>query len=143
MANENSYNRRDANLEETKALPADAGAGNATSIDAFDLGSAHEAFLAPCELELEAPALGTTPLPDGTEIHYDVEDSADDSSYAVIAADVIVQTGAGGAGAAAATERFRLPSNVRRYVRVTAEGDDGTGTLGDCSGSSMTARIVT
>jgi len=50
---------------------------------------------------------------------------------------VLVQTGAGGAGAAAATARFAIPSDCERYVRVTAT-NSGTG---DASGASMTVNL--
>ena len=45
-------------------------------------------------------------------------DNADLSSPTVLYSSVIVQTGAGGAGAAAATYTCRLPVDVKRYVGV-------------------------
>lgn len=142
-----SYEIQDNSFIETKALPADAGSAAATSTSGFDLGEGlpDGEFHAECEVEVSAPALGSTAMPNGTEMHYDIEASSDDGdsdSYEVIAADVIVQTGADSSGDDAATARFRVPTDCERYLRVTAEGDDGTGTLGDCSGSDMTAKVL-
>lgn len=141
------YEIQDNDFIETQALPNDAGSGAATSITAFDLGEGlpDGEFLAECEVEVSAPALDSTAMPNGTEMHYDLEASSDDAdsdAYEVIAADVIVQTGADGSGDDAATARFRIPSDCERYLRVTAEGADGTGTLGDCSDSDMTVKLL-
>lgn len=128
----------DTQLKVTKALPN--GAASTTS-DAIDLASGTNGdFLAPCELLISAPALGVTPLPDAKTMKYSVVHSvnADLSSPATLAPDVLTQTGAGGAGAAAATFRFRLPTDVRRYIGVKATGSAS----GDASGSSMTAQLL-
>jgi len=129
---------RDATLVETKALPAADGSVYTT---AFDLGAApaDRDFEAEHELLITAPALGTTPLPDADTMTYAVQDSADNSTFTTLYDAVLVQTGAGGAGAAAATARAKLPSDVKRYVRAAATG---AGTIGDCSGSSMTAELL-
>ena len=52
--------------------------------------------------------------------------------------DVIVQTGAGGVGAAAATAQLALPSGVNRYVRVKATNSGSA----DASAKSLTAQLV-
>lgn len=126
----------DAQFSVTKALPNGAAAVNSDSIDLAH--STNGLHLADCELKINAPALATAALPDTKTMTYKVEDSADDSSFATIADAVIVQTGAGGAGAAAAEKRFRFPSTVRRYVRVTATNSGA----GDASGSSLTANLM-
>jgi len=51
---------------------------------------------------------------------------------------VIVQLGAGGAGAAAATFTARLPVDVKRYVRVKAVGS----VAGDASAASLTFEVL-
>jgi len=130
----------DAALEKTKALPG--GASSATT-DGIDLGhgaqATHPAGLA--ELELEAPALATGELGDTETMTYIIEhdDNADFSAAATLNVGTLVQTGAGGAGAAAASERFRLPTDVKRYVRAKATNS----AAGDASGKSMTLRLRT
>lgn len=140
MANEFTHRRQDANLIETKALPA-AGSttANGGSID-LETTPAQDARLAGCELEIGSPALGATPLPNGETVTYKVEDSADDTTFTTVADSVLVVTGAGGVGCAAATERFRLPATIRRYVRVAATTSAGTGS---CAASNFTAKLLT
>jgi hypothetical protein len=128
---------KDALLVQTVALPAADGAVYTT---AFDLGAGTQDFVADCSVQIVAPALATTPLPDADTMIYAVQDSADNSTFTNLVNAVITQTGAGAAGAATATQLVRLPLDVLRYVRVSATG---AGTIGDCSGSSLTARILT
>ena len=103
----------DANLAASKALPA---AGAAASSASFNIGtSVPETFQA----QILAPA--TTALVDTKTITYVFEDSADNTTFAAIAELAsLVQTGAGGTGAAAATRTVYFPPSVRQYVRVTA-----------------------
>lgn len=133
------YAVKDALLTVTKALSN--GAGSVTT-DAIDLGlSANGDLHAGCELSIDAPALTTTQLPNAETMKYDVihSDNSDLSSPSTIAASVVVQTGAGGAGAAAISgTRFRLPSTVKRYVGVKVTK---TGT-GDASTVSTTVALV-
>ena len=126
----------DAQFEVTKALPNGAAAVNSDSMD-LEVSS-DGLHLANCELEITAPALDTADLPDTKTMTYKVEESDDDSSFNTVADSVLVQTGASGAGAAAATVRVRLPSDVKRYVRVTAT-NSGTG---DASDKSLTAKLL-
>lgn len=140
MADRATMRIADANLKETKAL----GTSDATvTTTGFDLGAiaARGAFLADCELEIQAPILTTTELPNSDTNTYSVEtdDNSGFSSAKIIADKVILQTGAGGTGAAAVTERFRLPSNCERYVRVKSVL---AGTTGDCSGKSMIVSLL-
>jgi len=134
-----SYARKDATLVKTKALPN----GAATiKTDGIDLGalSQNGARLAEIEFEISAPALATADLPDTKTIKYSVE-TDDDSAFGsatVVMTDVLVQTGAGGAGAGAATKRFRLPTDSERYVRISAV-NSGTG---DASDKSVTFSPV-
>ena len=137
MARDGSFAIGDADLVQTKALPASAGDASTT---AFDLGAAqaNQDFLADCEMLVSAPALTTTQMPDTKTATYKVEESADNITFATLLAAVISQVGAAGAGAAAATKRIRLPVNVKRYARLTVT----TGAAaGDCSGATMSVAL--
>ncbi len=128
---------KDASLSVTKALPNGAAT---TASDGIDLGhGANGDFLADCELLIEAPALGVTPMPNAKTMTYDVYHDTDAAfgSEVKLGTAVLVQTGAGGVGCAAATARFRFPSNVNRHVRVKATGS----AVGDASASSFTAGL--
>lgn len=127
----------DAALKVTKALPN--GAASVTS-DFIDLGnSSNGEFVAHCELLIELPAQVTGVLGDAATIKCDVltSDSADGSNPTTIAATVLTQTGAGGAGAAAISARFRLPTNCARYVGVKATKS----AAGNASGTSMSVSL--
>lgn len=131
---------RDAGFTQTLAL----GTADATVVtDGFDLGalSARGARLADVELKLDAPALNTTQLPDDDTCTYSVETDDDVAfgSAKILTAALLVQTGAGAAGAVAASARFRLPSDCERYVRLKAILAGGTG---NCSGASLVASLV-
>ncbi|MCY2968426.1 MAG: hypothetical protein NT069_33175, partial [Planctomycetota bacterium] len=97
-------------------------------------------FVAQVELLISAPALAVGQLANGSTMKYDVVMSvnSDLSSPTIIAKEVIVQTGAGGAGAAAATARFRLPTNCARYVGVKATNSAAA----DASAASLTSELV-
>lgn len=118
-----AHTLRDAAVQQLIALPA-AASTNVTSqpIDTQNGPNGH--FLAPCELVIEAPALSTTILPNAAVATYKVVhgDAVDANGNIVSPVDLIasahVQTGAGGAGAAAAEKRYRLPVNVKRFVAL-------------------------
>ncbi|MGC4004692.1 MAG: hypothetical protein QM811_16860 [Pirellulales bacterium] len=64
----------------------------------------------------------------------------DDPAFGTVAdlfADVLVQTGAGGAGAAAATKRIPLPTNVKKNIRLKGVKSGS----GDASGSTATLEL--
>jgi hypothetical protein len=129
---------RDANLEVTRALPN--GAATVTSATAIQVKS--EAALelqADVELELSAPALTTALNADAATVKYSIVhgNAADLSDAAVLAGDVLVQTGAGGAGSAAATARYKLPSTCKKYVgmRIVKSGS------GDATALSATLSM--
>lgn len=110
---------KDELAKNTRALPGAA----STTVDgaALDLGHGSKGdFLAPCELKVSAPAVTTTMAPDTRTFTYSVihSDNADLSAPSVLHSAVITQTGAGGAGAAAAEAIVRLPVDVKRYVGV-------------------------
>jgi len=133
-----TMNVQDATFIQTKALPA-AGASAAT--DPIDTGArtARGDFVADVEFRLTVPA--TPSLVDTKTITYSVETDDDVAfgSAKVINAGLVVSTGAGGAGAAAVDERFRLPTDVERYVRVKATVEAGGG---DNTGVSMTFKAL-
>lgn len=133
-----TFQLADKSLKVTKALPD--GATNVTSDGIQVKSSTDGKLLAPCELLIEAPALATAALPDTKKIVYDIEhaDASDFSGVATLQAAVLTQTGAGGAGDDAAEVRFRLPTDVKKYVRVKATNDGS----GDASGSSLTASLL-
>jgi hypothetical protein len=136
-----NFNLKDTLLKLTRPLPA-AASSSVTSAASLDLG--HGTFGNPLfkgELLLTAPALTTVMLPDTRTMTYDIIESAnaDLSSPVVIAPGVVVQTGAGAAGAAAVTFRFKPSSAARRYygVKVTS----GASTT-DSSAVSATLELV-
>ncbi len=111
---------RDAALEVSRALPNGAATVTSTALQAKN--DVAKDFAADTELEISAPAVTTGMLGDAATLKYSVVEgnAADLSDATVLAADVLVQTGAAGAGAAAATKRFRLPSTVKKYVGLRA-----------------------
>lgn len=120
MASPFIANNRDASLTETKALPAAASTSVVT--DAIDIGENARGV----DVAVEVPALSTTILPDTKTSTATVEVSNDATfaTYDTIATQV--QTGAGGAGAAALAFRATVPP-VYRYVRAKfAFGADTT-----------------
>lgn len=132
------FNLADAELTLTKALP-----NGAASIvtDGIDLGHGSRGdFLAACELLIQAPALAVGDLANDDTMTYIVEHD-DDAAFGTVATlidKVIVQTGAGGAGAAAAEKRVRLPVDVKRYVRVKVTNSDA----GDASDKEVTVKLL-
>jgi hypothetical protein len=134
-----AFGIKDAALSKSKALPAAAGSVYTDTLD-LETGS-HGQVLAECELHVSAPALNTTQLPDTKTMTYSVEHDTDPAfgTVATLFPTVIVQTGAGGAGAAASDVRLRVPLDVKRYVRVKALGGAA---IGDCSGASVTAELL-
>lgn len=127
----------DAALKVTRALPN--GAANVTS-GFLPLGnSANGDFLANGELLIELPAQVTGVLGDATTIICDVltSDSADGSNPVTVAKAVLTQTGAGGAGAAAVSARFRPTSDTKSYIGVKATKS----ATGDASGTNMTVSL--
>lgn len=132
------FNVRDANLKVTKALPN--GAANVTSTGIPLDESARGDFVAECEALLTAPALTTGELADAATMKYDLitSDNADLSAGTTLVAAAITQTGAGGAGAAAATYRFTPPTNVKKYLGFKATNSGA----GNASGKSGTLELL-
>jgi hypothetical protein len=141
LADASSPGLRDASLKLTRALPASTTAVTSTAIDT---GAATPQAYQPDGLEylLSAPALSTAQLPDTKTMTYNIIGSAnsDLSSPVTLATSILVQTGAGGAGAAANTARYRPPSNAPRYIGFTIT-PSASGT-GDASGANATLEVL-
>ncbi len=131
-----NFRRKDAALAVETPLP---NAGN-TSVFTGGLDLDGKA-LADFELLISAPALTSTELPDGQTETYELQhaDNSDFSDASSIYGQVLQQTGAGGAGAPAATKRVRLPSDVKRYVRLKISS---SATAGDASGKKAKLEVV-
>lgn len=129
-----AFQRQDASLNISKTLPAGAATVHSDPIDLKHglRGQPLHEF----ELEIGAPALAVGQLANGSTMTYKLQTSVDSAFTSPIDLDlqVIVQTGAGGAGAAAATKRVRLPSDTKRYVRLSATNSAAA----DASAASMT-----
>lgn len=131
----------DASAKLTLALPN--GAATTYATPGIDTGVTPGLGVQNKDVEflLTAPALNTTQLPDTKTMKYSILlDTVNpiDASSTVHLADVITQTGAGGAGAAAATFRFKLPSNASRILGFKAVGSAS----GDASGASATLEAL-
>jgi len=103
--------------QKSKALPAAAASASTASInfESTTLGPAAD------DIEATISVDATPSLVDAKTIILTVEDSADNSSFATIAGvGSLTVTGAGGVGAAAASQRFKFPPATRQYVRATA-----------------------
>lgn len=129
-----SKSLRDILLDVSRALPAQNTNANSS---AFDLEQAvPDSLPEHFELLLDIPATTTAT---GQTITFTVQDSADNSSFAAVPAlATLVLTGA--SNATAATQRFiRLPSTVRRYVRVNIAM---SATTGDQTAITAGIRLV-
>lgn len=136
-------NLRDASLKQTVALPSAAN-GNVNAATGLDMEvTAASDFVALTEVFVSAPALNTTQLPNAATMTYNLiaSASANMASPTTLQASVLVQTGAGGTGAAAATDRVRLPTNlgsVGRYLALQAVGLNN----GNCQAASATLELL-
>jgi len=112
-------NVQDASLNRSKALPA---AGASASTDGIDLGvQADEDRVALVEFLVDLPA--TPALVEAKTIIIDIQTDNDAAfgSPKTIIDNLITVTGAAlAAGGPAASERFRVPTTVERYLRATA-----------------------
>lgn len=134
---------QDALLNQTGALPAAASSSTNTGSIDLELATLHgETEWTRVEFEIDAPALNVTQLPNGDVVTYDVIVSASSNlgTPTAVYAAILTQTGAGGAGAAAATRKFKLPGNLNdylsgaRYLGIRANTGSGTG---NCSAASV------
>lgn len=124
-----THNVKDAALLVTRALPS--AASSTVYSNGIDLGALTGRGMRPSNVELvvEAPALNSSQLPNGTTMKYSVQQDDDPAfgSPETLFADAIVQTGAGGIGAGSVVGRGRLPSDCKRYLRLSIQSGTGTG----------------
>ena len=132
----------DGQLTRTIAMPTGASAVTTAGIDLEQNVTGD--FAANAELLFTAPALTTAMLADAATVIYaivtgaTVDGSGVIQSPTVVANAVLTQTGAGGAGAATASRRFKFPTDVQRYVGVRATKSAS----GDASSVSLRAQLV-
>jgi hypothetical protein len=137
------FNLRDGNMKLTLALPA--APGTVISAAGLDLEAGSFAdFIAQSEILVSAPAVTTAMLPNGITMTYNLVVSASPnlSSPTIIQQSVLVQTGAGGAGAVAATARARLPTNVGSIGRYVGLQVVEAATGGNSSTVSATLEVL-
>ncbi len=113
---------RDLLLDVSRALPAQNTTAAST---AFDLKQvAPDALPEHFELQVSVPATTTAT---GQTITLTIQDSADNSTFAAVEqCATLVLTGASNA-TALTTQNWRLPSDVKRYVRVNIAMSATTG----------------
>jgi hypothetical protein len=136
-----NQNRQDANVT-SAAIALPAGASTTVNGASIDLNSTAGAFHETLEFELlsASATLGVTPLPNGETITYTFQESTDDITFTdVYVLSEALMTGAGGVGDTAKTARFRAPSDISRYVRVSAVT---SGSAGDCSAATMQLKVM-
>lgn len=133
---------QDANQSLTLALP-NAASTTVNSTNSLDtMCSSIGDFLAKSEVLITAPALNTTVLPDTKTMTYALlaSNNSNMAGAVVVINSAIVQTGAGGVGAAAATERIRLPTNIGsaygRYIGLQAVSGANT-----TNAATLTAKL--
>lgn len=127
---------KDALLLQVYALPNAGGGTEASAV--IDLGGVGERRPENFELVAEVPALVVGILPDDETATTEIEMSdAVDFSSGVATLGTVVQTGAGGTGAAAVELRVRVPANGSRYVRakttLSASAEDASAVEGEFS----------
>ena len=122
------YGVQDASLVNAVALPA--AASSTVHGGSFDLENGPNGdLLADFQFNIAIPALSVTELPNGDTLTVDVEHSVDNVTWTTLIPQVVLCTGAGGAGSAAAGFATRLPVDVNRYVRASATTGAGTGSM--------------
>jgi len=109
------HSLKDGQLTRTKALPGAGGSASSNSIDLLAVRQEECHF----EVEVNLPALPN--LAADKSITITLEDSADTMSFTTIPGLAPLKvTGAVGGGGSAASQRLRLPSVARRFIRATA-----------------------
>ena len=128
-------------LRETVALPNGAATTKGAAIE-VGCGTPDD-FSTEAEFKITAPALVVGDLGNGDTMKYSLitGDTTDftNNNFAILVRDVITQTGAGGAGAAAATAQVRAPiGGVRKYIGLQAVNSGA----GDASDKSATLQML-
>jgi hypothetical protein len=129
----------DTLLQAVVALPNGAATVVSPAIDLYQINPQDD-FEARTEFRLTAPALTVGQLANGSTMTYDILGSvnADLSSSTVLVAGFVVQTGAGGAGAAQKIARYNPASDVPRYIGFRATNSAAA----NASAASATAQLV-
>jgi hypothetical protein len=120
-----AQNLEDSSVNVSATLPTGTASANTGSIR---LASSSGVNLTNVDYSAELPAQLTAGLPDGVKLTVDIKYSAnaDLSSPATLYPGFIVQTGAGGAGAAATSKKFRIPSDISGYLFASVTGSAST-----------------
>jgi hypothetical protein len=127
---------RPTDLKKTKAYPAAAATATSDAIDLLD--STPSLKLRNAEIEVALPAVAA--LVDTKKATATIQHSDDNSSFAAVdTLATVIQTGAGGAGAAAVTKRFKASADLKRYVRLSVAVESGGG---DNTAASSTLSVV-
>ena len=139
MATKTSLKRslKDADLIETKALPA--AASTAVSTDPIDTGVRTDRASPATGLgaSLSVPALSATIVPNTKTVTLAIEASTTENFASSEVLREAVLTGAGGAGVSAARIDVTLPEDCPRYIRGTVTfGADTT------TGAAKTAELA-
>lgn len=134
---QNSFSVVDALLSATTALPTQ---GNIVIQSAIDLGPTNPSLAGTVsDLIINAPDGAT--LNTGQTLTFNVQDSADNVSFAnVNTLPSYVVTGASNVVPAGSSRTFRLPPNIRRYMRVSCAA---SATAGTSASASFTFQILT
>ena len=135
---------QDSVYTSSTALPS-ATNGTVTQAAGFDMeGGSKSDFLALAEGVVTAPALNTTQLPNAATMTYNLIASATPNlaSPTTVQAGILVQTGAGGVGAAAASNRVRFPTNLGTYGRYVGLTAVGANSSGNCSAASVGFKLL-
>ncbi len=127
--------RQDLNLSINRTLPAQNSNNNSSSID---LGTATQTQVGSnTEVQVYVPA---TACATGQTITVTIQDSANDSSFAQVAQlETLVLTGVSNA-TSETTRTWRLPSTVRRYIRINVAC---SATTGDLTANTATFKLLT
>jgi hypothetical protein len=109
------HSLKDGQLTRTKALPGAGGSASTNSIDLLAVRQEESHF----EVEVAVPVLPN--LAADKAVTITLEDSADTMAFAAIPGLAPLKvTGAVGGGGIAASQRVRLPTVARRFIRATA-----------------------
>lgn len=134
---QNSFSAVDALLSATTALPTQ---GNVVIQAAIDLGPTNPALAGTVsDFIINAPDGAT--LNTGQTLTFNIQDSADNATFAnVNTLPSYVVTGVSNVVPAGSSRTFRLPPNIRRYVRVSCAA---SATAGTSASASFTFQILT
>lgn len=131
---QDTFANRDALLTITRALPAQ---NTTVTSGTLDLQPEPAMVGTLCDVVLDIPATATAT---GQTFTFTIQDSADGTTGFAAVAALAARVITGVSNATAATQfRWRLPSNVRRYLRVSVTA---SATTGDQTAISATLRLM-